>query len=102
MPAFVSASNSGDALIRVHVKPGARVTSLERSDDGGSLEVKLAAEAKEGAANEELIATLAKLLRVGKTTIALVSGATSRDKVVCVTGKSPAEVAGALLAATAS
>jgi uncharacterized protein (TIGR00251 family) len=52
----------------------------------GALLVKLAAAPVDGAANDELIALIAKTLRVPKRDITIVSGERSRSKRVRITG----------------
>ena len=52
----------------------------------GALVVKLAAAPVDGAANDELIALLAKTLRIPKRDIALVSGERSRSKRIRIAG----------------
>jgi uncharacterized protein (TIGR00251 family) len=52
----------------------------------GALLVRLAAAPVEGAANDELIALLAKTLRVAKRDITIVSGERSRTKRVRIAG----------------
>ena len=52
----------------------------------GALLVKLAAAPVEGAANDELIALLAKALRIPKRDITIVSGERSRSKRIRIAG----------------
>ena len=52
----------------------------------GALLVKLAAAPVDGAANDELIALLAKILRIPKRDISLVSGERSRTKRIRIAG----------------
>jgi uncharacterized protein (TIGR00251 family) len=52
----------------------------------GSLIVKLAAAPVEGAANDELIALLAKTLRLPKRAITIVSGERARTKRIRIAG----------------
>ena len=52
----------------------------------GAVLVKLAAAPVDGAANEELIALIAKTLRIPKRDIAIVSGERSRSKRVRIAG----------------
>ena len=67
--------------ITVLVKPGARQGDrIVASADG--LTVFLRAKAVDGAANQALIALLAKHFRVPKTQIAIVAGKRSRRKIV--------------------
>jgi uncharacterized protein len=58
----------------------------------GALNVKLNAPPVDGAANEALVDVLSEWLDVPKRAIAIVTGATSRAKVVEVTGVTAAHV----------
>jgi uncharacterized protein (TIGR00251 family) len=58
----------------------------------GVLRVRLAAPPVEGRANEALVRFLAARLRLPKRQIQIVSGETSRTKVVSIEGLTPAEV----------
>lgn len=64
--------------------------------DGDVLRVRVTAPPADGAANAAVVALLAKHLGVSKSAISIVSGATSRTKVIEVSGMS----ADALKAAT--
>ena len=54
--------------------------------------VRVAAPPVKGKANRELVAFLSKVLGVGKDSLTLVKGHTSRDKVIAVAGLSQEEV----------
>ena len=58
----------------------------------GILRVKIAAPPTKGKANRELIAFLCKLLDVGKSSINIVKGHASRNKLVAIDGLSQVEV----------
>jgi len=58
----------------------------------GALEIALAAPPVDGAANEELVATLARALGVPKRDVVLLRGEASRAKLVEVRGLSAADV----------
>ena len=68
------------ASITVRVQPGASKEGLWFED--GVLRARVTARATDGAANARLLALLAKRLRVPRTTIAILRGATSRQKVL--------------------
>ena len=53
---------------------------------GEALKVRLAAPPVEGAANETLVALLAEELKVPRRAIRIVSGASSRNKIIEVDG----------------
>lgn len=58
----------------------------------GSLRVRLAAPPVDGAANEALVAFLARLLSVPRSRVELLRGATSRRKTVLVRGSTADQV----------
>lgn len=66
--------------ITVQVKPGSKKGPLVITGDDGSLTVFIKERAVDGAANEGLIATLAKHYGVPKSAISIESGFTSRIK----------------------
>jgi uncharacterized protein YggU (UPF0235/DUF167 family) len=73
------------------VKPRAPMTRLiGRHGDGWKVELKAPPEG--GRANEELLAFLAKLLGVRKENLCLLSGASSRRKVVSVESPLPMDL----------
>jgi uncharacterized protein len=67
--------------LRVRVKPGARQDSVSREPDG-SLLVSVHERAHEGRANEAVVAAVAKHFHVPKTSVTIVSGHKSRNKVL--------------------
>jgi|SRR6516165_8198286 len=71
--------------IRFRVAPGAA-----RSDvvgrHGAGWKVRVAAAPERGKANDALIVLLADVLPVGRSDVAVVSGLSSRDKIVAVSG----------------
>jgi uncharacterized protein (TIGR00251 family) len=60
---------------------------------GNAVRVRLTAPPVDGAANEALVRFLATRLRVSRSDVALISGRTSRTKVVEITGLSPEDTA---------
>jgi len=87
MSEFFQATCQGFVL-RLTVAPGARRTEVVGLQ-GDRLKVMLAAPPAKGAANRELIAFLARELKVPKGSIKLTLGAQSRSKVVEVLGLDP-------------
>ena len=68
--------------ISVRVKPGTKgATRLEKQEDG-SFTAFLHARAHDGEANKALIELISDEFKVSKTSIQIVSGTKSRDKVL--------------------
>ena len=78
-------------VFRVRVMPRAGQSSIVGLYDG-ALKVRIAAPPVDGAANAALVALLAKTLKVGRSDVEIVSGASSRNKTVHVAGVSATEV----------
>jgi uncharacterized protein len=76
---------SAPTRIRFRVAPGA-VRSGVVGRHGEGWKVRVAAAPERGKANDELIGLLARTLLVSAADVAVVSGRTSRDKIVAVTG----------------
>lgn len=70
--------------ITVQVKPGSKKGPLVETNDDGNLTVFIKERAVDGAANQGLIAVLAKHYKVSKSQITIESGFTSRIKRVSV------------------
>lgn len=82
----VSEDAAGVILVRVRVRPRARRTAVEGLHDG-AVRIHLQAPPVDGAANEALVAFVAReLLGVRTAQVRLVRGASSRDKVLAVEG----------------
>jgi uncharacterized protein len=81
--------------LSVRLHPGARKNGVT-GVHAGAVKISLTAPPVDGKANEAVIAFLADALHLPRARVALVAGATSRAKMVRITGKSAAEVAGAL------
>lgn len=94
--AWAVEEREGAVRFRVRVVPRAsrdEVAGLQ----GEALRVRLTAPPVEGAANRALVDFLAKRLGVRKGQVRILSGETSRDKVVAVEGLSAEEVQARLL-----
>lgn len=65
--------------ISVSVKPNARLSALERQEDGSWI-ARVKSPPVEGRANEELIALVAKAFGVRKSQVSIRSGASGRKK----------------------
>jgi uncharacterized protein (TIGR00251 family) len=73
----------GAIIFAVRVIPRSSRSEITGEHDG-ALKVKLAAPPVDGAANEELIALLAKEFGVSKSAVTIVGGQTSKTKTVSV------------------
>ena len=58
----------------------------------GAIKVRLSAPPVDGAANAELIKLFAKALGVSKSSVQIVSGETSKTKLIRITGVTPAQL----------
>jgi uncharacterized protein (TIGR00251 family) len=85
VPALVSPRSDGTVGLAVRVKPRAATSRVLGVRDD-CLEVAVAAPPVDGAANAELLVTLAKWLHLPRARLALIGGATGRQKVVAVAG----------------
>ena len=84
------------AKILLSVYPNAIRNEIVSFTDG-VLRVKVSAPPIKGKANNELIAYLSRLLGVGKGSINIIKGHTTRNKVVAIDGLSRGEVMRRLL-----
>jgi uncharacterized protein (TIGR00251 family) len=84
-------------LLTLRVSTGAKRTSIEGYYGESALKLRIAAPPANGRANPELERFLAGLLGVSRADIAVIRGASSRDKVVSVRGLSPSETRNTLL-----
>ena len=73
------------ATFAVRVTPGARRAGLTLAD--GAIRISVTATPEDGRATEAARAALAEALGVAKTRLALVRGATSRDKLFRLDGQ---------------
>lgn len=87
--------------LSVRAKPRASRSRIVRVD-GLNIDVALAAPPVDGAANSELMAVLASALEVSKSSVRLVLGETSKNKVVEVTGLTRDDVVARLQAASSA
>jgi uncharacterized protein len=79
----------------VTVQPRASITEVV-GEHGDTLKIRIAAPPVDGAANEELIRFLARQLRVPARSVRVVSGQTSKRKLIEIDGVQPAAVLKAL------
>ena len=79
------ASKDGGVTFAVRVQPRATKSGVAGELDG-VLKIRLAAPPVEGQANEELVRLLAELFDAPRRRIAILSGQTSKNKVVSISG----------------
>lgn len=82
-------------ILPVRVHPGARKNAISGIHDG-ALKISITTLPTDGRANDALVAFLSVCLGVPRSHISLLSGATSRSKVLRVAGKKAAELRTAL------
>jgi uncharacterized protein (TIGR00251 family) len=80
-----------EAKISLHVYPNAPRNQIVGFSEG-VLGVKIAAPPVRGQANRELVAFLSQILGVGKSSLAILKGHTSRNKLISVKDLSQEEV----------
>ena len=86
------AQESDDGLtLTIKVLPRSKREAFAGEQDG-ALKIALTAPPVDGAANEALIAFLAKSFGVAKRKVTIVRGETSRQKVVCIAGATLADL----------
>lgn len=85
----------------VHVRPRANKSEFTGVREG-RLDVSLAAPPVDGAANDELIATVAKTLGIPKRQVALIRGETGRNKLLEVRGVPEGQIRALLSSAMGS
>jgi uncharacterized protein YggU (UPF0235/DUF167 family) len=83
-PEAIAALADAPGRLAVKVTPGAREEGIVLSD--GKLMIKVRARPDGGAANEAVLALLARALGVPRSRLTLLRGATSREKLVQVGG----------------
>ena len=78
------------ATLSIRIQPRASKNEIV-AREGGGLKIRLTAPPVDGAANEALIRFLADRLSVSKSQVEIISGHTSRDKIVRIHGRSEAD-----------
>ncbi len=81
--------------LQLRVRPRSRRNTVELGD-AGLVTVRVTAAPERGKANKAVVALLAKTLGVPRSSVTLVRGLTSRDKVVRIDGMTEGEVRGRL------
>ena len=94
---MIDYSFEGNAIVfRVQVVPRASRSEIV-GEHNGSLRVRIAAPPVDGAANDELIAVLAKRVKVPKSAVSITSGQSARLKQVRITNATDLELVKTLL-----
>jgi uncharacterized protein YggU (UPF0235/DUF167 family) len=75
--------------IPIRVKPGSSRTRVGGRHGEGSLIVAVSAKAVDGAATEAALRAVAEALGMPRRSVVLITGATSRDKVLGVSSEAP-------------
>jgi uncharacterized protein (TIGR00251 family) len=86
---------TASARISVYVQPRASKTIIAGMHDG-CVKIRLAAPPVDGAANAALVAFVAEQLRIAKSRVRVVTGLSSRRKVVEVDGVTAEQLLAAL------
>ena len=81
--------HDGAATFAVRVQPRAKKNAVV-GEMGDALKIALTAPPVEGRANQACIEFLAEMVGVSRSAVSIVSGATSRNKVVRIAGTSAA------------
>lgn len=90
MSAWCTGTKTGVSL-SILVVPRASRTEVQ-GEHGDALKIRLAAPPVDGAANEELIHFIAREVGVRRDAVTLTSGATSKRKVLAISGVTPDHV----------
>ena len=83
-------SGAPTTRLRLRVAPGAARPAVV-GRHGDAWKVRVAAAPERGRANDAVLALLAETLELPRASVSLVSGASSRDKIVELAGIDPAE-----------
>lgn len=89
-------TSKGGALVRLKFSPGAKTSAVKGLYGEDAIEISVAAPPVDGKANAEVDRFVARLLGMAASDVAVVHGASSRDKSVLVRGSGEAEVRGRL------
>jgi uncharacterized protein len=87
-------ATAGGCTLAIRVQPGAKktaITGVYGTGDETALKIAIQSPPIEGRANEALIAFLAQTLHLPKSSIHLLSGQSSRSKIIQIKGVTAAE-----------
>jgi len=82
----------GGVYVKLRVSPGAKSTAIKGLYGEGAIGLSVAAPPVEGKANAEVERYLARLFELSRSEVTVVKGASSRDKLVFVSGLGPDEI----------
>jgi uncharacterized protein (TIGR00251 family) len=88
--------HSHNNSLRLRIQPNARRNEVIGFTDG-VLQVRVSAPPVKGKANNELISFLSQALGVNKSSLSIIKGHTSRNKVIAIDGLSQPEIINRLL-----
>lgn len=91
MSDWLRTTGDGRFILTLHIQPGAKKTEFAGLH-GDALKIRLAAPPADGKANDALIKFIAETLRLPKSAVNLISGQSSRRKVLEVIGTETARV----------
>ncbi|MFH1139616.1 MAG: DUF167 domain-containing protein [Pseudomonadota bacterium] len=95
MAVFFCQADSSGTRFKIHLSPRASKEAIGGLH-GDAVKVRVKAPPVDGRANEALLRYLAGLLGVSRSRLEILSGETSRDKLVKVDGVDPEEVSARL------
>ena len=78
--------------LQLRVSPGAKSTAIKGLYGEYAVKLSVTAPPTEGRANAEVERYLARLLRISRSEVSVVKGASSRDKLVFIRGVEPDEI----------
>ena len=76
------------AILQIRVVPSSSKNEITGFNENGELKIRLKAVAEKGKANKELVEFLSQMISVKKQQITLLSGHTSRQKILDIDGYS--------------
>ena len=78
-------NTSNGVRIKIVVKPNSKQSGIKIDTEEKYLKISVKSPPDKGKANKELLKLLAKRLELSLTNLAIISGQTSRDKIILVT-----------------
>lgn len=79
----ISLLKNGEIKLQIAAKPNSKESAIVGNSEDG-IEIKIAAAAQDGEANEELIKFLSKVLNCRKSDLHLEKGSKSRSKIITI------------------